>query len=113
MSGRCDCRYCTASSPAAVVEPAEPARIELPAEPTPIRVHTADSPPFDCVLHPDGTQTAVINGQQLQNMLTLADMLDMNSAGARIEFNPPPLDAEQPPVAVPGPVQDAIPMSLP
>ncbi|MFJ5638687.1 hypothetical protein [Streptomyces sp. NPDC093223] len=57
-------------------------------------MHTADAPPFDCVLYPDGTQTAVINGQHLRNMLTLADMLEMNWAGARIDFNPPPLVEE-------------------
>ncbi|MFE0727914.1 hypothetical protein ACFW2X_06620 [Streptomyces antibioticus] len=70
--------------------------------PTPIRVHIAGAPPFDCVLYPDGTQTAVINGQRLRNMLTIADMLEMNWADARIEFNPPPLvdQPERPQAAV-------------
>jgi hypothetical protein len=100
-----DCRCC--AEPAAVETP-QPEPIVLPDQPTPIRVHTSDAPPFDCTLHPDGTLTAVINGQHLRNMLTLADMLEMNWAGARIEFNPPPL-AEEPELEQAAPaVQEAI-----
>lgn len=97
-----DCRCC--SGPPVEAEPV-PEPIELPAVPTPIRVHTPGRAPFDCTLHPDGMLTAVINGQRLRNMLTLADMLDMNWAGARIEFNPGPM-----PETKPEPVQDAIPL---
>jgi hypothetical protein len=102
----CDCPHCT--GPAAKETPAEPESIELPDRPTSIRVHTADAPPFDCTLHPDGTLTAVINGQHLRNMLTLVDMLDMNWAGARIEFDPQPLPEEPEPEQAAAAVQEAI-----
>ncbi|MDH6435578.1 hypothetical protein M2158_004055 [Streptomyces sp. SAI-144] len=107
MSGPCDCLHCT--SPAAEAEvPREPEQIVLPDRPTPIRVHTADAPPFDCVLYPDGSLTAVINGQRLRNMLTLADMLDMNWSGALVEFNPAPLPEDSAPEPVVEAVQEVL-----
>jgi hypothetical protein len=94
-------------------EPTGPEPINLPDRPTPIRVHTSDSPPFDCTLHPDGTLTAVINGQHLRNMLTLTDMLEMNWAGARIEFDPQPLPEEPEPQQPAAAVQEAIDLGAP
>lgn len=108
MSGRCGCRHCTASSPAAVVELAEPQPIVLPDVPMPIRVHTADRTPFDCTLHPDGTLTAVFGGEVRRNFLSFADMRERGWAHARIEFNPPPLPDEPEPEPAVEAVQDAL-----
>jgi hypothetical protein len=91
MSGRCDCRYCAGSSPAAVDGPVEPEPIELPDQPTPIRVHTAGMAPMDCTLHPDGTLTRIVRGELLRNLMSFADMRERGWRHARIEFNPPPL----------------------
>lgn len=113
MSGPCDCRHCQPTTPAAVA-PAVPEAIELPAEPTPIRVHTADFPPFDCTLHPDGTLTAVLGGELRRNFMTFADMRERAWATARIESGPPPLDVEPEPERVPAqpePVQGVIPLT--
>lgn len=108
MSGPCDCRHCTSSSPAAIAEPTEQVEIELPDVATPIRVHTAHQPPFDCTLHPDGTLTAVFNGEQRRNLVSFAGMREMNWKHAQVEFNPPPLPDE--PEAAPAVevVQDAL-----
>jgi hypothetical protein len=80
--------------------------------PTPIRVHTADFPPMDCTLHPDGTLTRVgANGEPLRNFMTFADMRERGWATARVEFNPGPLPVEPEPAPVVRPevVQDAMP----
>jgi len=104
VTGPCDCRHCV--SPAAVDVPAEPEPITLPETPTPIRVHTADRPPFDCTLHPDGTLTAVMGGELRRNFFTFADMREANWEHAHIEFNPPPAEPEPAPVVEA--VQDAL-----
>jgi hypothetical protein len=89
---------------------AEATMPDLPETPTPIRVHTADRPPFDCTLHPDGTLTAVLGGEVRRNALTFADMCERNWAGAHFELNPPPRTepAAEPTAAA---VQDAIPIN--
>lgn len=97
-----DCRCCTGR--AAEPEPAQ-APIVLPDVPTPIRVHKEGMHPQDCILHPDGTLTAVFNGQVHRNLMSLADMFERNWRHARIEFNPGPM-----PEPEPEPVQDAIPL---
>ncbi|WP_460071118.1 hypothetical protein [Streptomyces sp. YKOK-I1] len=91
MSGHCGCRHCAA--PAAEAVAAEQ-HIELPTTPTPIRVHTEGLRPQDCTLHPDGTLTAVFNGQMHRNLMSFAEMRERNWRHARIEFNPPPLCEE-------------------
>ena len=106
MAGPCDCRHCKA--PAIEETPAVPEPIGLPAVPTPIRVHTADRAPFDCTLHPDGTLTAVFNGEQRRNFMTFADMRERAWAQARIEFNPPPPVEEPEPEQAPPVVQEAL-----
>jgi hypothetical protein len=92
MTRRCTCRHCTA--PAAVEAPATPEPIDLPALPTPIRVHTPGLPPFDCTLHPDGTLTAVLGGEERRNSLSFAEMRERNWATAHVEFDPAPLADE-------------------
>jgi hypothetical protein len=87
-------------------KPAAPPIPGLPQLPTPLRVHTTDRPPFDCILHPDGTLTAVLDGELRRNFLTFADMCERNWAGAHFELNPAPLVDEPAPVVV----QDAIPL---
>ena len=109
MTGPCDCRHCTAPSPAAV-ETAEPEPIGLPDEPTLIRVHTADMAPMDCTLHPDGTLTAMFGGELRRNFVTFADMRETNWRHARIELNPRPLPDETEPESQPQLTQDAIPL---
>lgn len=112
-TGPCDCRHCAA--PTTEETPAVQAPVELPDRPTPIRVHTADFPPMDCTLHPDGALTRTgVNGEHQRNFLTFADMRERGWAAARIEFDPPPLPEEPGPEAVPArpeAVQDAIPLT--
>lgn len=114
MSGPCDCRHCKPTTQAATV-PAASEPIELPAEPTLIRVHTADFPPMDCTLHPDGTLTRIdANGELRRNFMTFADMRERGWATAHIEFDPAPLPVEpepEPATVQPEPVQDAIPLT--
>jgi hypothetical protein len=95
MTGPCTCRHC--ASPAAEELPAVQEPIVLPDEPTPIRVHTPDARPFDCTLHPDGTLTAVLGGEERRNFLTFAEMRERNWADAHIEFDPQPLVEEPEP----------------
>lgn len=108
MSGPCDCRHCQPATPAAVAS-AVPEPVELPAVPTPIRVHTADFPPMDCTLHPDGTLTRVAaSGELLRNFMTFADMRERGWATAHVEFNPGPLPEEPEPEQAPLVVQEAL-----
>lgn len=117
MSGPCDCRHCRAKGALSVEEQTEApvvhAPVELPAEPRPFRVHAANRPPQDCVLHPDGRMSMQAGGQTLWSMVSFDDMRDMNWRHAHIEWDPPPL-AEEPAIeAVPEAVQDAIPLGTP
>lgn len=107
MAGPCDCRHCKA--PAVEETPAVPEAIELPAVPTPIRVHTADYPPMDCTLHPDGTLTRTgVNGELQRNFMSFVDMRERGWAMAHIEFNPEPLPEEPEPEQAPPVVQEAL-----
>lgn len=100
-----DCRCCTGPGAAAVEEEQH---IELPTAPTPIRVHKEGLRPQDCTLHPDGTLTAVFNGQQYRNLMSFDDMRERNWRHARIEFNPGPLPDEPEPEQAAEVVQDAL-----
>ncbi len=82
----------------------------LPDRSTPLRVHTAGAPRFDCVLHPDGTLTAVIGGEVRRNFLSFADMCERNWADAHFELDPPPLADDPGPDPEPEivPVQEAL-----
>ena len=107
------CPHCRAKAgldaPADAGAVAEP--IELPDAPTPIRVHQPDRTPFDCILHPDGTLTAVLGGEVRRNLATFADMCETNWATAHFEFNPAPLLQDPAAELAPAVVQAAIPMA--
>ncbi|MGW0012440.1 hypothetical protein ACWDVX_22190 [Streptomyces tendae] len=105
-TGPCECRHCVAPTPAAT--PREPQHIDLPPEPTPIRVHTAGRPPFDCVLHPDATLTAVVGGEVRRNFLSFADMRERNWQHAHIELNPGPLTEDAEPETAAEAVQEVL-----
>lgn len=81
--------------------------IALPTAPTPIRVYV-EGRPFDCTLHPDGTLTAVFNGEQRRNFMTFADMRERAWARAHIEFNPEPLPEDPEPEQAAPVVQEAL-----
>ncbi|MFE2297959.1 hypothetical protein ACFXAW_07160 [Streptomyces sp. NPDC059445] len=105
------CPHCRAKAglngqPVVVVQ-----EIDLPDLPTPIRVHNGDMPPFDCTLHPDGTLTAVLGGEQRRNALGFAAMRERNWIDAHFEINPEPLPAEPEPIQAAVVVQDAIPLA--
>ncbi|WP_037616364.1 hypothetical protein [Streptomyces aureus] len=105
------CPHCRAKAAGAdTVDTVEAQELELPAEPTPIRVHNGDMPPFDCTLHPDGTLTAVLGGEQRRNALTFAEMRERNWATAHFEIKPGPLPELVEAAVV---VQDAIPLPTP
>ncbi|MER6364459.1 hypothetical protein [Kitasatospora sp. NPDC001527] len=54
------------------------------------RVHTDGCEPQDCTLHPDGRMTMELGGRTLVSWLSLEDMLEMNWAHSRIEWDPSP-----------------------
>lgn len=60
----------------------------------PFRVHLANGRTQDCVLHPDGRMTMEAAGQTLVSLPSFEDMLDMNWADARIEWNPAPAEPD-------------------
>ncbi|MCZ0983838.1 hypothetical protein O1L60_44555 [Streptomyces diastatochromogenes] len=100
MSTRpCTCRYCAPPTAQPAAEPAARPAIELPDAPRAFRVHTPDGETQDCTLHPDGRMTTVMAGQVWRSGLSLEDMLEMNWAGARIEWDP--AEEPQPPAANP------------
>lgn len=104
MCPHCRTKQAGEIEPAAVVEQ----EITLPGTPTPIRVHTPGAAPFDCTLHPDGTLTAVMGGEERRNFMTFADMRERNWRHSHIEFDPPSLPEEPAPEQASPVVQEAL-----
>ncbi|WP_435245045.1 hypothetical protein [Streptomyces tendae] len=109
MSTRpCTCRYCAPPTAESAPEPAARPVVELPDAPRAFRVHTPDGQTQDCTLHPDGKMTTVMAGQVWRSGLSLEDMLEMNWSGARIEWDPAPVepDPAQPDASAPAYVEE-------
>ncbi|MFF2571098.1 hypothetical protein [Streptomyces sp. NPDC058084] len=88
MSSACTCPYCDPKAPEPLAEPAARQPVELPSEPRKFRVHSTDGGTQDYTLHPDGRMTTVMAGQLWVSCLSLDDMLEMNWADDRIEWDP-------------------------
>lgn len=76
--------------------------------PRAFRVHTEGCEPQDCVLHPDGRMTMELGGQSLVSWFSLEDMLEMNWADSRIEWDVDPTTPAASPTV--SPTAQALPM---
>ncbi|WBP91994.1 hypothetical protein [Kitasatospora cathayae] len=79
-----------------------------PTGPRRFRVHTDGCEPQDCTLHPDGRMTMELGGRTLVSWLSLEDMLEMNWADSRIEWDPEPATPDT--SAAVTPAAQALPM---
>lgn len=76
----------TSDGRAPVTGPAAP--VELPTEPRAFRVHFEHHGPQDCTLHPDGRITSFMGGQTWRSAFTFDEMVALDWAEARIEWDP-------------------------
>ncbi|MET9402106.1 hypothetical protein [Kitasatospora sp. NPDC002965] len=88
-----------------MTDPTDPTGAPAPRR---FRVHTDGCDPQDCTLHPDGRMTTELAGRTLVSWLTLEDMLEMNWADSRIEWDVEPAAPAAP--SVPEPAAQALPM---